>query len=142
MPDFVEDVKSGRSLINSILWTAFPTKNWLSRLMIVCQRPISSRSICQLYGQTDPRFDPSNRAAIKTSDEIALNWPQKILQKIEASMSTDEVLLWWHSTLEQDDIDQMLSDPLEEAANRLPTAVDEAETRNGRVGSKLDRFIV
>ena len=51
--------------------------------------------------------------------------------KIEASMSIMRNIVNGElSTLEQDDIDQMLSDPLEEAANTAPEpAVDEAETQ-------------
>ena len=54
-----------------------------------------------------------------------------ICGKIEASMSIMRSIFNGElSTLEQDDIDQLLSDPLEEAANTPPEpAVDEVETQ-------------
>ena len=70
--------------------------------------------------------------AIETYDRDRIDLATKVIcGKIEASMSimrsivNDEL-----STLEQDDINQILSDPLEEAANTpLEPTIDEVETQ-------------
>ena len=75
---------------------------------------------------------PTIETAIETYDRDRIDLATKVIWgKIEASMSSmrsivnDEL-----STLEQDDSDQILSDPLEEAANTpLEPKVDEVETQ-------------
>ena len=65
---------------------------------------------------------PTIETAIKTYDRDRIDLATKVIcGKIEASMGTMRVIVNGElSTLEQDDIDQMLSDPLEETANTPP----------------------
>ena len=75
---------------------------------------------------------PTIEAAIETSDRERIELATKDIRgKIEASMSKKRRMFNGElSTLEQDDIDQLASDPLEEAANTPPKpAVDEVETQ-------------
>ena len=75
---------------------------------------------------------PTIETAIETHDRYRIELATKVIcGKTEASMSTMRSIVNGElSTLEQDDIDQMLSDPLEEAAKTPPEhAVDEVETQ-------------
>ena len=75
---------------------------------------------------------PTIETAIETSDRDRIELATKdICGNTEVSMSPMRSIFNGElGTLEQDDIDQLLSDPLEEAANTPPEpAVDEVETQ-------------
>ena len=75
---------------------------------------------------------PTIETAIKTYDRDRIELATKDIRgKIEASMSKKRRMFNGElSTLEQDDIDQLVSDTLEEEANTPPKpVVDEVETQ-------------
>ena len=86
---------------------------------------------------------PTIETAIETSDRDRIELATKdICGKIEASMSIMRSIVNGElSTLEQDDIDQLLSDPLEEAAKTPPEhALDTVDYYAARIVSKIARY--
>ena len=136
MPDFVEDVKSWslKSYKQHFMDSTFSDKE----LAIAAYDCVPTTYLIAFESAIDyiaKLFHDSIQTietAIETSDRDRIELATKdICEKIKASMSTMRSIVNGElSTFEQDDIDQMLSDPLEEAANTAPEpAVDEAETQ-------------